>query len=202
MSKKQVKISIGTLLLILILINLPFLPGPNILNGLGQIFFSIGQIIGTIGLLGAPIGFIWIIINKTRKLNIFRPLLFTIIFFVPLISILFLTRHLRDFSREIGIKNGNKLVRQIEEYKLKNGNYPEHIDKTIFTIPHSSIIGIDHYNYQKTENNFEVSFTQNVLFGFNFEIVTYNNGNEQKPQGELQTLYKTNDKNWKYEIFD
>jgi hypothetical protein len=103
-------------------------------------------------------------------------------------------------SRNIAIKNGNKLVQQIEDYK--NKNYPEYIDNSIFTIPKSGIIGVEGYRYKKIDNSFEVTFSQNLLFGFNFEIVTYNSNYEHKATGELKTTYPTKYKNWKYYIFD
>ena len=202
MKRRQIKIVIITFLTILILTNLPFLPGPNFLNGPAQLFFTIGQVVGMIGLLFVPIGIIWTAIINAKKQELFRPLFFTAIFLAPLMSLLFLTKLSRDFSRNIAVKNGNKLVRQIENYKIKNGNYPDFLDNSIFYVPHSWIIGVEHYNYRKTDSSFELEFNQNVLFGFNFEIVTFNNKNEQKTQGEQKTLYPTSDKKWKYEIYD
>lgn len=202
MTRKQAKNSILTFLILLIAINLPFLPGPNFLNGPAQLLFSAGQLLGLLGLLAVPIGLLWFLSARNKKTNLFRPVIFTIIFSAPLVSLIFLTDSLRDFSRNMAIKNGNKLIRQIEKYHKMNGHYPKNINPSIFTMPHSGIIGIEPYYYRKNKDNFELFFNQNVLLGFNFEIVTYNNKNEQKAQGELKTLYPTCDKNWKYEIFD
>jgi hypothetical protein len=202
MKRKQIKILIIVFITILVLINLPFLPGPNFINAPAQIFYTCGLLIGMTGIIGVPFGLIWIIVSKSKKQNLFKPLLFTMIFLTPLLSLFTLTNFCRDLSRNIAINNGNKLVQRIEDYKNKNGNYPENIENSVIKIPNSWIIGVEGYNYQKTEKNFEVTFTQNLLFGFNFEIVTYNSNKEQKAKGELKTLYPTSDKNWKYEIFD
>ncbi len=163
---------------------------------------TIGQFVGMIGIIGVPFGIIWIVINKTKKQELFRPILFTILFLAPIISIVFLSNTFRNFSRNIAIKNGNKLVKQIEDYNKQNGYYPDYLDNATFDLPHSWIIGVKYYEYRKIENNFELAFNQNVLLNFNFEIVTYNNKNEQKAQGELKTLHTTSDKNWKYKIYD
>ncbi len=202
MTKKQIKILISTIIVSLIIFNLPFLPGPNFLNKPAQIFLTIGQFIGMCGLLGVPVGLIWVIINKSKKQEIFRPLLFSIIFFTPTISLLFLTNLCRDFSRNVAMKNGDKLITQIDNFKKQNGYYPDYLDNSIFEIPHSWIIGVEYYKYRKTEDNFELQFNQNVLLGHNFEIVTYNSKNEHNTQGEVRTLHPTSYKNWRYEIYD
>lgn len=201
-TSKQTKFLIILFFVLLLITNLPFLPGPNFLNGPAQLLFTIGQFIGLAGLVGVPFGLVWVVIAKTKQQSLFRPLIFTIFFFTPLISMLLFTNWLRDMSRCIAIKNGNKLVQQIHNYKKQHGYYPGSIHHSTFKIPHSWIIGIDDYNYTQTTNNFELSFTQNVLLGFNFEIVTYSDQKKHTTQGSLKTLYKTCDKHWKYEVYD
>lgn len=63
-------------------------------------------------------------------------------------------------------------------------------------------MGISGYNYEKKEVNYILTFTQNVLLGFNFEVVMYDPTNNHQAKGELSTLYETGKDNWKYYIYD
>jgi len=202
MNRRHIKLSLIVFIVWLVLINLPFLPGPNFLNAPAQILFTIGQLLGLLGLICVPAGIIWIVISITKKSNRIWPLIFSVIFLAPLVSLIFLTNILQHFSREVAIRNGNKLVTQLENFRLRNGYYPGSIYNSDFKIPHSWIIGIEGYRYVGKVDNFEISFFQNVLLGFNFEIVTYNKRGEQEAQGEAKELFPTSDKNWKYEIYD
>lgn len=202
MKKREFKILILTNLVLLILINSLYLPGPNFLIAPAVLFYNIGVIGAFAGFVAVPIGLVWIGLSYFKKRKLFKPIFFTTLFLVPLLSIISLTNLCRDFSRTIAMNNGNKLVEQIEDFKTKNGNYPDSLSQSIFDIPHSGVIGIDHYNYKKTDNNFELSFNQYVFWILNFEIVTYNNRDEQKAEGRQRNLYPTNLNHWKYEIFD
>ena len=199
---KHLKILVIVFLIGILLFNLPFLPGPNFLNAPGQLFMHLGFIFALIGICAVPIGIIWTIMSYKKKRPIFRPLLYTTILLTPLLSSFFLIDIFRDFGRNLAIKNGNKLVEQIEQYQLQNGKYPENLAVASFNIPSSNVIGVEKYKYVKKENGFELTFNQNLLLGYNWEIVTYNNKNQHVAEGKLKTLYPTKYPKWKYYIFD
>jgi hypothetical protein len=68
MTRKQIKILIIVFITILILINLPYLPGPNFINAPAQLFYTSGQLIGMAGITGVPFGIIWLILTKSKKI--------------------------------------------------------------------------------------------------------------------------------------
>jgi hypothetical protein len=63
-------------------------------------------------------------------------------------------------------------------------------------------MGISSYLYEKKENNFNLTFSQNVIIGFNFEVVVYDPKENHKAEGELKTLHETGKDKWKYYIYD
>ena len=63
-------------------------------------------------------------------------------------------------------------------------------------------MGISGYNYEKKGDYFNLTFSQNVIIGFNFEVVVYDPTENHKAEGELTTLYETGKDKWKYYIYD
>lgn len=63
-------------------------------------------------------------------------------------------------------------------------------------------MGISRYNYEKKDTSYNLTFTQNVMIGFNFEVVVYDPVKRHKAEGELTTLYDTDKDKWKYYIYD
>jgi hypothetical protein len=112
----------------------------------------------------------------------------------------------RDCSRNIAINNAEKLITAIENYKDINERYPYDIIQLkpdfIKRIPKPGIMGISGFNYKNDNNSYVLTFTQNVLINFNFEVVVYDPTGNHKAEGELQTLYTTGKDKWKYYIYD
>lgn len=113
---------------------------------------------------------------------------------------------MRDLSRNIAIRQANKIVTAIEAYKKERNDYPKSLSdlhpKYLKSIPSSCIIGIPSYQFQNLDSTYHLTFEQNVLFGFNFEVVTYNPLDKHHADGELQELFETGYKHWRYYIFD
>ncbi|QNF33194.1 hypothetical protein HUW51_10815 [Adhaeribacter swui] len=105
-------------------------------------------------------------------------------------------------SRNIAIANAAALVKQIEQYHQKTGAYPKTVAELTKKIPPSGIIGVFTYFYDKTPNAYTVTFTQNVLFNFNFEVVQYDPTDSHQTTGESTNLNSTGKKHWKYYIYD
>lgn len=204
MTQKQLSILTGILIGIVILTNLPFLPGPNFLNTPAQLFYNGGQLFGIVGLLLVPFGIIWTVrqVSKTEsKFKLASILLWT----VPLtvfLSTTYLSGLTRDFSRGFAITRADQLIEELEKHKELNGQYPDSLAIAGIEKPSTGIIGINDFHYQGGSDNYELTFHQNVLMSFNFEIVTYDQTDNHSAKGEMKKLHETGFEHWRYEIFD
>lgn len=204
-SRTWLIVALGCALAVL-LTNLPFLPGPSILYYPAQIFYSVGFLLGLLGILLVPIGLAWTIsdFQKYKEPRLVRA--FSILCWalpiITFVSTVWISEHTRNFSRNIAITNATPLVEQVEDFYTENGTYPESVAELATQVPSSYIIGISSYFYNKTETAYTVSFTQNLLFNFNFEVVLYEPNGAHKAEGELSTLYDTGRENWMYYVYD
>lgn len=201
MTKKEWKLIVGLNFLTIFSTLSPFLPGPSFLSGLTNSIFNGAQMVGFLGIIFIPIGLIWMIITHSKKM--LAILLWTIPT-VAFICFIWGAQFAREYSRKIAMNNADTLINAIEYYKKNNNHYPENIlelyPKYINHIPKPWVMGISDYYYQKSENSFVITFEQNVLFPFNFEVVMYD------PTGKYErtytTLSETNKHHWKYYIYD
>ena len=206
MTRKQWIIVIAINLLTIILVLSPFLPGPNSLSILTNLIYSLSQLGSIFGLLLIPFGLVWTFKQmKKRDKNVFPILLWT----VPLFTFVFSmwgAELAGEISRPMAINNADKLITAIETFQKKNGYYPNSINQLvpehIKSIPKPGVMGISRYYYEKTKDNFNLTFYQNVIIGFNSEVVVYNPKDKHKAEGKLSTLYETGKENWKYYIYD
>lgn len=208
-TKRQWKILIGINLLTALLVLLPFLPGPSFLSRLTNPLFSVLQIMGMLGLLAVPIGIFWTIAQifkrKQEKIKL-ASILIWIILVVLFTHTFWIAETVRDFSRNFAINNAEKIITAIEAFKIDNNQYPNSLEdlspKYLRKIPSPWIMGISRYNYEKKDGNFNLTFSQNVIIGFNFEVVVYDPTENHKAEGELTALYETGKDKWKYYIYD
>ena len=206
MTRKQWIIVIAINLLTIILVLSPFLPGPNSLSILTNLIYSLSQLGSIFGLLLIPFGLVWTYKQmKNRDKNVFPILLWT----VPLFTFIFSmwgAELAREISRPMAINNADKLITAIETFQKKNGYYPDSINQLvpehIKSIPKPGVMGISRFYYEKTKDNFNLTFYQNVIIGFNSEVVVYDPTDKHKAEGKLTTLYETGKENWKYYIYD
>jgi len=204
MTRRQIFILTGILSGTIILTNLPFLPGPSILNVPAQLFYNGGQLFGMLGLLLVPFGIVWTVrqFRKTEsKFKLFAILLWTIPLTVFL-STTYLSNLTRDYSRGVAIKRADKMIQELKAYKEQNGQYPDSLETVGIKTPSTGIIGIEDFYYQGDSDKFELTFYQNVILNFNYEIVTYDKADNHSTKGEMKELYETGFDHWKYEIFD
>lgn len=206
MNRRKWIIVIAINLLTIILVLSPFLPGPNSLSILTNLIYSLAQLGSIFGLLIIPFGLVWTFKQtKKRDKNVFPILLWT----VPLFTFVFSmwgAELAREISRPMAINNADKLITAIETFQKKNGYYPDSINQLvpehIKSIPKPGVMGISRYYYEKTEDNFNLTFYQNVIIGFNSEVVVYDPTDKHKAEGKLTTLYETGKEKWKYYIYD
>ncbi|MFA7378964.1 MAG: hypothetical protein WC150_00790 [Bacteroidia bacterium] len=209
MTRKQWKIIIGIYLLIIVLVLSPFLPGPSFMSRLTNMFFNLTQLGSILGLLLIPFGLFWTYKQSYNKEKEGRTVLPILLWTIPILMIIlsiWVAGVARNISRTIAINNSEKLILAIEKYKETNKQYPKEISQLtpdfIKTIPIPWIMGISGYNYEKKESSFNLTFSQNVVMGFNFEVVVYDPTENHKAEGKQNDLYDTGKKGWKYYIYD
>ena len=204
MTRRQILILVGMLIGTLILTNLPFLPGPNFLNAPAQLFYNGGQLFGMLGLLLVPFGIVWTV-RQFRKTESKFKLPAILLWTIPLtvfLSTTYLSNLTRDYSRSFAIKKADKMIKELEVYKEQNGKYPDSLEIGGIKTPSTGIIGIDDFYYQGDSDKFELTFYQNVILSFNYEIVTYDQSDNHSAKGEMKEMHETGFDHWKYEIFD
>ena len=110
---------------------------------------------------------------------------------------------IRNFSRNIAISQANKIVVALESFRNENNVYPKDLTnlqpKFLKSIPSSCIIGIPNFQYERLDSSYRLTFKQEVLFDYNYELVSYNPYDDDNEEEEF---LKTGYKNWKYYIVD
>jgi hypothetical protein len=69
-------------------------------------------------------------------------------------------------------------------------------------MPSTGVMGISTYQYEKRDSSFAVIFTQNVLAGFNKEIVSYDPRHQYSADDSLNQVYPAGKDKWQYYILD
>ncbi len=206
MTRGQYTLIFGINFIILILLLLPFLPGPGHWNSYVNPIFNFIQLISYFTLWLIPVGIVWTIFQFNKKRKYILPiLLFTVPMLAFVLSNLTFDR-LTEISRSLAINNADKLITAIERYKAATKHYPEHLDTLkplyINDIPTPRVMGIAAYEYQKLDDNFQLSFTQNVIMGFNNEVVVYSPHHDSSVQVPHANVRETAHENWMYYIVD
>lgn len=208
MSYKKFAQLIITLLIIALLALSPFFPGPSYLSGLAKVFYSTALILSSFSVLFLPFG-LWLIIVEIKKkvensqYSFRMGSFFAFSISMTLIICVFLGYKIRSFSRIIAIGQANKIVVAIESYKKAYNAYPQGLinlqPKFLKTIPSSHIIGIPSFQYENLDSTYRLTFKQEVLFDFNYELVSYN---PNEDENEEEEFLKTGYKHWTYYIVD
>jgi hypothetical protein len=187
-----------------------FLPGPP--NAVVNLLYSAGQILGLLGLFVIPFGLIWTIreLRKKRNKNEYKcDVKAIVILTLPVtlfLTAIYFSGNARGLSRNFAINRTNGLIKSIDRFKDKNGEYPESLTELtpefISKIPSPFIMGINDYSYRKQGNTYTISFYQNVTFNFNYEVVTFDPTDNHTADGESTTIYETGQSHWKYYVYD
>jgi len=154
--------------------------------------------------------------NPGTKFRIYS-LYFISIPIVVLVTRLYVMDPMSDHSRNVAIERAQQLVSSIEQYRLKEGYYPESVDELNIEVPAPYIMGIDKFRYTKYDNDFFVAFSQWPDGGITEEIVLfgrlspeknlvspeeYNYNNDFHRAMGAFTSHETGYKNWKYYLCD
>jgi hypothetical protein len=205
--KKFAQLIIAVLLIALLALS-PFLPGPSFLSGFAKFFYSTALVLSSFSILFLPFGLWLIIVEMKRKLEnseySFRlSSFFAFSISLTLIICFLLSYRIRSFSRNIAISQANIIIVAIESFRTENNVYPKDLTnlqpKFLKSIPSSCIIGIPNFQYERLDSTYRLTFKQEVLFDYNYELVSYN---PYKDDNEEEEFLKTGYKHWTYYIVD
>lgn len=137
---------------------IPFLPGRHFDGVLALAFLS--QMSGLTSIILVPVGLVWLwyLHHKNKGFRIL-PLYLMIVPSIALFAQLILTMPLTERSRNIAIKNSERMIREIEAYHAENGHYPV----SLFGVwPDYSpgIVGIPQYYYEQNGEAYNLTFEQ------------------------------------------
>lgn len=96
---------------------------------------------------------------------------------------MFLEEPVSAYGRNFAIHQGGELISAIEDYKNKEGDYPETLQDLkkgfLHEIPSPGVMGIKNFRYNKTNDDYYLSFSQWVELGIVEEVVLYDKNPEE-----------------------
>ena len=198
------------LAVVLLLAVSPFLPGPGSLSGFTITVYNLLLLATLPMLLLIPVGIFWLYrrnkpnVKTGTKQTLLLPNLLWITPLILSIIFYFFTGPLRQESRKTAIKRASALIAGLERYKSDKGVYPNSIlelaPQYTPSVPSPGIMGIPGYDYSKIDDSYEIKFTQTVLAGWNYEVVSFSSNNTHQPDNA--PWQPTKYTGWKYFIFD
>jgi len=102
------------------------------------------------------------------------------------------------FARQRAIASAQPIIVEIEQHKLRRGEYPKTVDE-LGPLPRTNVIGISGYTYERVENEFELSFRIDDAH-FNWEMVMYRPSGKYKGHGDMPEVSREGA--WGYYVFD
>lgn len=205
LSKREMTFLLFAHLVIALLMLSPFLPGPGTGSSRVNALFSFLQLLSLPLLLLVPVGVLWYMRASSSRARLYSLLLWTLPVML-LVHCVWSAPCARERSRARAIARSEPLLHALAAYQAKYHRYPEELQELIPRflpqLPSPWVLGIAGYVYEPHEGDFQVSFSQNVLLGFNYEVVVYDPHNHQQAAGELSTLYPAGASNWQYYLYD
>jgi hypothetical protein len=193
---------LGVFVAIVVGCNAIFLPGPSFLSWVFYPIHLLSQLAAIICILSLPLTLIVLAIMLYEGKR-FGPKIPTTVWVITICAAIsasfFAGQYFSDIGRYIAMSNAKELIRFIETKKPVLGPYPDQVDLSAYS---PGVIGIQSYRYERRANSYEVSFVQNVLIGFNFEVVVYNPLDQHIAESKIGELYDTPFKHWRYYIYD
>lgn len=192
-----------------LLILSPFLPGPRACSPVTNALFSVFQLLSLPGLLLVPVGLLWLWQRRRQPSATpsgLYPLLLCTLPVMLFVHSMGSAQLLRPWSRTRAITRSAPLLAALATYRMQHQRYPAQLTELcpryLPQLPSPGTMGIAGYAYELHQGCFQLTFAQNVLVGFNYEVVTYDPGNHHRAQGELATRYSAGVPHWQYYIYD
>ena len=181
----------------------PFLPGPGSCSRAANTLFSGLQLLSMPLLVLVPAGLLWQRLGSAPRLF---PLL---VWTLPLAiagHVFWTAPWARGLSRSRAIARSAPLLRAVAAYRDAHGHYPRELaalgPQCLARLPGPGVLGVAAYTYEPHRKCFQLVFTQNVVAGFNFEVVAYDPLDHHRAKGELSALYPAGAPHWRYYIYD
>jgi len=199
---------------IILMINLMLIPGAYGVYGIST------AIIAALVLLAGIFYSIKIIKKIKNNTGFNLPPLGLYLITIPLIALgtrVYITKPMSDYSRNLAIERGQELVSIIEEFKTRQGRYPEIIGELKKDVPGPFVMGIDKFRYTKYNDQYFLSFSQWPDGGATEEIVLFGKQNPEKRwisheeynyKNDMHRImgayasYDTKHENWRYYLCD
>lgn len=151
-------------------------------------FFAEGGLFAGLSGIAVAALALTVVIKKIKKLKGAAPRQFNsaplYLLTIPLVT--FITRiyfvgPVSDYSRHFAIQRSQVLIASIEDYKKREGQYPQSIkdleDDYLKKTPSPFIMGILNFRYNKINDHYSISFSQWLDLGSLEEIVLYDKNN-------------------------
>jgi len=204
MKKKLVwLIFIIIFLVISIIPNIPIpLPLPDVITYYFiQVFRAVIIVLPFVFLAGIIISaFIIVFFKKYKKTGLKLLLSMFLLVVLCLIHSYIIAPKMRDYSKGYVIKRAEPVIKAIEAYKDAYGQYPRDLYRLvpgfIDYIPASKVITIKKFTYSKTEEAYNLYFTQQIN-GWNYDVIYYNPLGQYEEGNNLRRYGK-----WRYYTVD
>ena len=122
---------------------------------------------------------------------------------IPIISFvvrLLLVGPASDYSRDYAIENGEQLINAIEDYYVRNEQYPETIE-TLDNVAKPFVMGIEEFEYERNGDTYNLWFTQRQAIIATKEVVMYNKNDRHNVKGHYAS-FDAKKSHWKYYWLD
>ena len=151
------------------------------------IYYIEGWITGTLVSL-VIIAVMWLVLRgvlRLRRKDDKRfnptPIYLSTLPVIAFLANLFIVTPISEYSRNASIRQAQGLINMIEDYKFREGDYPESIDvlreKYNTRIPNPKVMGVLNYRYNKINEDYSLSFSQWLEWGSLEVIVLYDKNN-------------------------
>lgn len=142
---------------------------------------------------------------KLSSVKVFNtaPLYFLSIPLIAFAICSFFVSPVSEYSRNYAIKQGQRLVAVIENYRMQKGTYPPSMESIQYLadIPKPSVMGISEFIYELNGDAYNIAFVQHQHIGATREVVMYNKHDEHNVKGYF-AKYNTRQPHWKYYWLD
>lgn len=205
MQKKWVLRIVLISVVVFIITNLQYMPGPGSMFGVvttARIVMGWVLLLGIVMSLPVAITFIAIEWLKRNKQPGYRmkwtgAILSGIVFpAVAGASVYVGANKLVSMSREVAINHAQPLIDAVEQYKQTNGTYPASFDTKNYA---TGVMGIDQYTYDTVGKGYRITFKQYEALAITYNWTAYEPHTIPQQVG-VTGVYPTQYKNWYYYV--